>query len=316
MPYVHMGDIVPYNETKDHSDILLVFGGSSNHIVTVLSGILSFVYHFPYSPLLFVDFGATKEEVCWLKYVFTMVHQYHDAMSMSIPIYYRIYDWEHFPDWMHITKALNHGGYTWKPIAIADAFFQWKGAIMWNDAGNYYGNGCLGGIQLMRKEGVYMPYDPTNYTRFHNDSYTFLVDNGLIKSFNRTYVRSGRAIYMLFDYRNDVCRERLMIPWVQCAFTRKCMTLKGVWKNKHLPEQGVLSALMHHNNITLSCDPILDFNPIRWRDNYKDSSIIPNRFLQGEMEAYSARIGRNYSQELLQQLCVNEEHKNHSSNSP
>lgn len=27
MPFVHMGDIVPYNETKDHSDILLVFGG-------------------------------------------------------------------------------------------------------------------------------------------------------------------------------------------------------------------------------------------------------------------------------------------------
>ena len=59
----------------------------------------------------------------------------------------------------------------------------------------------------------------------------------------------GGAAFLLFDYRNETCRDRVLKPWMQCAYTRRCMTLKGVMKKDHLPEQGVLSALLISNGI-------------------------------------------------------------------
>lgn len=68
-----------------------------------------------------------------------------------------------------------------------------------------------------------------------------------------------------------------MIPWIQCAYTRRCMALKGVVKENHLPEQGVLSILMRENNITLSLSRYMNFFPFIWRDSNRQLTIIPNR---------------------------------------
>ena len=152
---MHTGDIVPYDASTDASDILLIMGGSSNHVVTILSCILSFVNAFPNSPLLYIDFGITAQERCWLEYVFRMVHAFHEKRNASVPIYFRTVDWDHFPDWFHITKGLNHGGYAWKPLVIADAFYQWKGVVMWNDGGNYFKENCIGGSSpCERRESI------------------------------------------------------------------------------------------------------------------------------------------------------------------
>lgn len=303
MEYVRTGDIVPYDASTDASDILLMMGGSSNHVVTVLSCILSFVYAFPNSPLLYIDFGVTPQERCWLEYVFRMIHTLHQKRNASAPIYYRTVDWDHFPDWIHITKALNHGGYAWKPIVIADAFYQWKGVVMWNDAGNYFKEICIGGIIAMRKEGIYMPFSSARLDqKFHTDTYNFLIQHHFAKPFNRT-ISSGNAYYMLFDYHNSVCRDRIMIPWVQCAYTRRCMTLKGVRKAQHLPEQGVLSILMRQNNITLSLSRHMNFLPYLWRDNSRQMTVIPNWQLQSDMDLYSEANRKNYTQQGVLKEC-------------
>ena len=302
MEFVRTGDIVPYDSSTDASDILLMMGGSSNHVVTVLSCILSFVYAFPNSPLLYIDFGVTAQERCWLEYVFRMIHTLHEKRNASVPIYYRTVDWDHFPDWIHITKALNHGGYAWKPIVIADAFYQWKGVVMWNDAGNYFRETCMGGIIAMRKEGIFMPFDHARLDqKFHTDTYNFLIQHHFAKPFNRA-ITSGRAIYMLFDYHNSVCRDRIMIPWVQCAYTRRCMTLKGAAKTSHLPEQGVLSILMREN-ITLSLSRYMNFFPYIWRDKKEHWTVIPNSQLQSDMELYSETNRRKYSQQQMLAGC-------------
>ena len=55
------------------------------------------------------------------------------------------------------------------------------------------------------------------------------------------------------------------------------MALKGVVKENHLPEQGVLSILMRENNITLSLSRYMNFFPFIWRDSNRQLTIIPNR---------------------------------------
>ena len=234
-----------------------------------------------------------------LEACFQLIHEYHEAMGRSIPLYFRTVNWDHFPDWMHITKAMNHGGYTWKPIVIADAFYQWKGIVMWNDAGNYLREGYQKALNAVHKEGVFVPYDPARLDiKFHTDCYNFLIDHQLAKPFDRN-VTSGRAIFMLFDYRNSVCRENIMIPWIQCAYTRKCMTLKNVTKSDHLPEQGVLTVLIRENNLTLSCTRKNNYYPFIWRDNDRYLRVIPNKQLQFDIASVNAVTGRNYSQNMF-----------------
>lgn len=297
--YILTGDIIPYNSSRDLSDTLLMTGGSSNHVITAISCLLSFVREFPHSPVLFIDFGITPEEKCLVELCYQLIHEYHMAVGRSIPLYFRTVDWDHFPDWMHITKAMNHGGYTWKPIAIADAFFQWKGIIMWNDAGNYARNGYQRAFRAVYQEGVFLPYDHARLNlKFHMDCYNYLIEHHLAKPFDRN-VTSGRAIFMLFDYRNSICRENIMIPWIQCAYTRKCMALKNVTKAYHLPEQGVLTVLIRENNLTLSCDQEKSYYPFMWRDNDPHNRVIPNKQLQFDIESVNNVTGKDYSQHLF-----------------
>lgn len=296
--YVLTGDITPY-DNKDLSDILIMTGGSSNHVVTAISCIFSFVREFPHSPVLFIDFGITPEEKCLIELCFQLIHEYHEAMGRSIPLYFRTVNWDHFPDWMHITKAMNHGGYTWKPIVIADAFYQWKGIVMWNDAGNYAREGYQRAFNAVYKEGIYLPYDHARLDlKLHIDCYNFLIDHHFAKPFDRN-VTSGRAIFMLFDYRNSVCRDNIMVPWIQCAYTRKCMTLKNVTKAYHLPEQSVLTILIRENNLTLSCTRKNNYYPFIWRDNDRYLRVIPNKQLQFDIASVNAVTGRNYSQNMF-----------------
>ena len=297
--YILTGDIIPYNSSKDLSDTLIMTGGSSNHVITAISCLLSFVREFPHSPVLFIDFGITPEEKCLVELCYQLIHEYHMAVGRSIPLYFRTMDWDHFPDWMHISKAMNHGGYTWKPIVIADAFYQWKGIIMWNDAGNYARDGYQRAFRAVYQEGIFLPYDHARLNlKLHMDCYNYLIEHHLAKPFDRN-VTSGRAIFMLFDYRNSICRENIMIPWIQCAYTRKCMALKNVTKAYHLPEQGVLTVLIRENNLTLSCDQEKSYYPFMWRDNDPHNRVIPNKQLQFDIESVNNVTGKDYSQHLF-----------------
>ena len=91
----------------------------------------------------------------------------------------------------------------------------------------------------------------------------------------------------MFDYRSDVCRA-IMIPWVQCAYTRKCMALIGVEKSIHLPEQGALSIIMLNYNVTTFFDPPL------W-PRYSHASNYDSPVLNSIMDDYNGVGHWNYT---------------------
>lgn len=246
--YVETGDIREYDPNRERSDIILVFGASSNHAVCLLSSILSFVLHFPYSSVVFADFGLTGMDICRLNKVYSIIHDHWLLIGANARVYNRVYNWDSFPDWMNM-NATNYGGYTWKPIVIGDVFYQWKGVVLWNDASNLYRKTIIDSVAILRKEGIYVPQDFNPFEKsFHKQSYSFLLDHGLARPFNYS-MRMGRANQMLFDFRSAVCRS-IVKPWIQCAYTRKCMALIGVKKRIHLPEQGALSIIMMYYHRT------------------------------------------------------------------
>lgn len=282
MSYVKTGDIRAYNASIDKSDILLMFGASSNHATYVVYCILSFVIEFPFSPVVFVDYGLKPKDSCYLLNTYRVVNRIWAKFKSSAALYHRIYNWSAFPNWMQM-DALNHGGYTWKPIAIADVFAQWKAVVMWNDAGSYFSTNVPRALTVFRRDGVYIPEDFSSFEQqVHTASYRFLMKHGFARPFNYS-VKMGRACFMLFDYRNTICRKSIMLPWVQCAYTRQCMTLVGVNKTYHLPEQGVLSLIMMNNN--KSAFTTIHFRPY----NSHDPPGLDNKYIRGALESIRTR---------------------------
>ena len=93
----------------------------------------------------------------------------------------------------------------------------------------------------------------------------------------------GCASYLLVAYRDTICRKNIMLPWVQCAYTRQCMTLVGVNKTHHLPEQGVLSLIMMNNN--KSAFTTIHFRPY----NSHDPPELDNKYIRGALESIRTR---------------------------
>ena len=294
MDYVKTGPIEEYNPSIHKTDIIIMSGASSDHVATLFSCLLSFSMAFPHSSLVFMDYGITEKEQCELNTILRLIHRFHVAEKSNAFLYYRKYNWNSFPDWMHIRDPRMHGGYTWKPISIADVFNQWKAVVMWQDAGNHYHPNCLKGIDAMRKEGAYMPWDPVPMNmRFSDEAFSFLVEHKFIHPFNRSNHNMGGAAYLLFDYRNETCRNRVFIPWVQCAYTRRCMTLKGLTFRQHLPEQGVLSTLLISTGMVSSCKKETLYAPTYWLD--RKSRKVIDKQLEMDLTQMGKQLGEPLS---------------------
>ena len=96
---------------------------------------------------------------------------------------------------------------------------------------------------------------------------------------------------------------RIMIQWIQCAFTRKCMALISVPKKVHLPEQSVLSVLIYNTNITKSCSRLYNYYSIFQRDTKRENYKITNQVLYGDI-GYGANITRkDYSLDQMLLSC-------------
>lgn len=298
LDYIKTGRIKEYDPHMDKSDLMIMTGASANHFVCSLNCMLSFISALPHSSFLFIDYGLPKQDICYLSNAFRLIHDYHLAWNSTAFIYYRVYNWSVFPHWMHM-DATNHGGYTWKPICIRDALYEWKAVVMWNDAGNQFRELALRGLSLVKQDGVYISKDVSHFTgRFHPLSYQFLREHGLVKPFDWSS-RMGIAAYMLFDYRNEHTRQRILVPWFQCAFTRKCMALIDVPKKYHLPEQAILSSIMLANNI--SSFQATSYRPLFWRD--KNYQSVNSSIVYDLIRDFSSSMKKEYPVDYLLRGC-------------
>lgn len=302
LSYVRTGDIQPYNPSRDTSDIMIMMGASANHVVTLLSCMLSFVRVFTNSSILIIDYGMAETDLCWLNHLFGLIHQFHLMKNVTAQLYYRKYNWGVFPDWMNINDTVLRGGYTWKPIAIADAFYQWKGVIMWSDAGNYYHADIPKAIDILRREGAYIPYDHAQYSKKMSiKCYEFLLIHRLIQPIDRESGMGG-AGFMLFDYGSSICRHQLMIPWLHCAYTRKCMAPIGSRIAFHLPEQSVIAILATQNGFVSSCNEKMRFTAQYWTDR-NIHTLNNNTYLVKEMQYLSVALGKTLTVDQEFGIC-------------
>ena len=114
---------------------LFITGASDNHAAGSVNCLLSIALNYPNSSLLYVSFGSDRMTPLIMR-LLSSIHLFHERIGSRAKIYYRKYDFSHFPNWMHINNITSsRGGYSWKIISVNDAFVEWNSTVIWMDGG-------------------------------------------------------------------------------------------------------------------------------------------------------------------------------------
>ena len=234
------GPILP---SSDPSAIMLVIGSDSKQFYSMVKSIEQAFNTYSFSALTILDYGLTTKDLRHLQKTIECLH------LNTIPIYYRVFNFDSCPTWISISQCATRGGYSWKAISYVDATLQWNGMTLWLDAGVMIQNTFVRDLDYVNIEGFYSPKssDPVEIwlspssTLFLKEYYS-ISDSAL----NKTNCLSA---YVLVNPRNETIRYRVLYPYYQCAFTKSCLYPTGSSRANHRGEQSILSALVHSIHI-------------------------------------------------------------------
>ena len=173
--------------------------------------------------------------------------------AIVLVFYYRKFNFQSFPHWWNIEDRLVRGGYSWKIAAIYDVLIESQRVLVWTDAGNLLPPDINKDLNRTFTYGAYTPYSGDNINKWvHPLSRRFMARHKMVRK-----IMPGRGMcdgaYMLIDYNNATVMSDVIIPYVQCAYTRKCITPYGATRKNHRQDQAIITVLMHSAMIKESC---------------------------------------------------------------
>ena len=231
-------------------------GASQNHIISLVNLLYSTLLANPYSPLVIVDYGIYEAGLMYLLSNITQIHLLRKQIGSESLIYYRKFNFDHFPEWCRITEPLSVGGYSWKIITIFDVITEYKGVVLWTDAGSIVGN-IDKDIQCARMNGFYSNSAGHSIRKWtHPGTYQYLEEMKWISVVNSTKDKWCCNVgYLIIDYRNRTVMENIIYPTVKCSLTKKCITPIGSHRRNHIQDQSVISIFVQSLGIHQACDP-------------------------------------------------------------
>lgn len=274
------------------SDVLMMTGATANHAFASFNCFYSMVLADPYASYVYLDLGIDNMQRRKLFYHFDTVIQMQQKMLSTGVIAYRRLNWAAFPDWMTIDhNPLQTGGYSWKVVALVDIFYEWRAVIYWLDAGCVIREGITRELTVTRHCGLYSPYSSGNVGQWvHNYTHLYMIENKLLShwiDFNTPMISGG---VLMMDYSNSTIRNRLVPAYIQCAYTRKCISPRETNRTNHRQDQAVLTLLTAQYRIPLRH---LIYSPVIQADtgyNETASGVILNNLLLKIQDMYSIRL--------------------------
>ena len=250
-PYIGLGDVS--DDSFNEDNLVVVTGSSENHLLANVNMMYSVIYTNCELPIVFVDFGLEEEGLDYLIRNMKIMHRIHLKLNSTAKLYYRKFDFSHFPEWVDINDREVRGAYTWKVVSYFDVLNQTKRMIVWSDGGNLWSHSILKDTNRMAEEGLYTPYSGDSLQRWvHGKSKNFLKSNNMVRK-----VFDGKGMctggYILVNYYNEKAMNDVIFPLLQCAYTRKCISPLNTSRKNHRQDQAILSALVHSAKISSSC---------------------------------------------------------------
>lgn len=92
--------------------------------------------------IVFVDYGLYNSTFSVLISEFSSMEEIFKRWKSPAKLYYRKFDFAHFPSWYNILDRDVRGGYSWKVIGYFDVLMESKRIVIWSDGGNLLPSNC------------------------------------------------------------------------------------------------------------------------------------------------------------------------------
>ena len=298
--FVNLGDVSSL-AFRD-CDYIIATGCSDNHFYTTLNLLYSIVLQNCYTSFVFIDFGISVSHLQELWDELNQIHWIHAYLNSSAVIYYRKFSFKHFPPWWNITNRSIRGGYSWKVVSIVDVLMESQHLTIWSDGGNILSESIASDINRAKQFGFYSPSSGGSVQQWtHPKTFQYLMNH-----YSISHIRKGKdmcaANYMLFDYGNATVIKSLVIPFLECAYTRKCISPKGTSRKNHRQDQSVISILVHRTRIPQSCDGSFTTSVLFHRDCVGGRCNQVRQMLFSQLLA-RYNIERRYIPQLHSTVC-------------
>ena len=253
-----------------HNDYLFIAGCSDNHLFVMINMLYTLLTSNLFVSVVIVDLGLSPEKKSLLWQELKTMHHVQGFMESRAQWYYRQFDFSHFPEWWSLSNRLIRGGYAWKVVSVVDVLMESKHMVIWVDSGNRIHSDLSEDLHRALQHGFYSPSSGGSVRQW-----TFGSTRHFIQShFNRTHLRHGKdmctAGYMIINYNNQEVMNSLVLPLLQCAYTRKCISPYGSSRKNHRQEQSALSVLVHSMSIPMACDGYYRTGMLYHRDCKED----------------------------------------------
>lgn len=271
--FIHCGQVS--RSVYDQSFLFFITGSSENHFYATINCLYSIVAANINASMLFIDYGISSKQIRALLRHYTQINQFHKQTNSGAQLYYRKYNFVHFPPFMDISEFMSIGGYSWKVIGYSDVIDELRGPIMWTDGGSILLDDMSREISLMQKYGIYSPASlGTVDTWVHPSSRMFLEKYGLIKGVNGSSEMCTGG-YLFIDGGSEKIRKEIIEPLLECSYTMNCITPLLSNRMNHRQDQAILTLLIHNAGIEKSCDSRFSYVPLLRRDCLSRSMCLP-----------------------------------------
>lgn len=274
MRYVNFGQRDPrfpaevrFGEVEDASfqdvDFIFVTGSSTNHLYSNINTMYSLILTNSSASIVFVDFGLDDAALSVLVREMKVMLSIFKRESHAI-LYYRKFNFAHFPDWWSIHDVSIRGGYSWKVISYSDVLDESRRIVIWSDGGNRLPRRIDKELGRVREYGLFTPYSGGSLQSWmYPTASSFMVSHHMLR---KMMLGKGMCTggYLFINYVNDVVMEKIIEPLVECAYTRKCISPYGSSRKNHRQDQAILTALVHSARIPKSCSPAFNTG-VRYR---------------------------------------------------
>ena len=287
--FVKYGKIQP--ALNRETEFVVVTGASDNHALSLISYLYSTLLACPQSPLVIVDYGLNDKSLTGLWRNVSQINSIRQQLGSVAPIYYRQFNFDSFPNWFRLSTP-TRGGYAWKVVLIYDILTEYKGLVVWSDAGNIF-NSIDVDIQRARRNGFFTSRVGHSVGLLtHNGTYQFIQEMGWRNVSSVIEKQCCNAANMFFDFWNRTIMTNVVYPYVKCSYTKRCIDPIGSSMANHRQDQSVISIFVHLFGVNEACSRGYETTTLFHRDyeNFRYKNATNNMLIKMIRDKYNITV--------------------------
>jgi len=210
---------------KPKENLIILTAADSSHFKSLVQFIKSVKKYESNSTLIIYNLGLTEEEDNFIKNNFKN-------------ILFNKFDYSKYPSYLCITE--NYGQYAWKAVVVFDVLNQYKGKVLWMDAGCVITQPLFRIRDCLKKNGFYCGISKGVVREWtHSGMLNYIGCNShLLEKRNLSTAAAG------FNYDCEKARA-IVDEWRKYSLIKECIAPDGSDKSNHRQDESLLTVLFY-----------------------------------------------------------------------